>query len=64
MRFAGESAALGTAVGLSVAANPFAAAGRRVGSASVNRIRLAAAVPMLVVALVLIHGAPWPVSNT
>jgi drug/metabolite transporter (DMT)-like permease len=64
MRFAGESAALGAAVSFSVAANLFAAAGRRVGSASVNRIRLAAAVPMLVVALALIHGAPWPVWAT
>ncbi len=44
-----------------MAANSFAAAGRRVGSASVNRIRLAAAVPMLLVVLAPIHGAPKPV---
>lgn len=64
MRFGGESAALGTAVCFSVAANLFAAAGRRVGSASVNRIRLAAAVPLLGVALALTRGAPWPIWAT
>jgi drug/metabolite transporter (DMT)-like permease len=60
MRFAGETAALGTAACFSLAANLFAAAGKKIGSTTVNRIRLAAVVPMLSVALMLTKGAAWP----
>jgi|SRR5262245_37695079 len=60
MRFAGESAALGTALCWAVSANLFSAAGRRMGSRVLNRLRLAVGMMLLMTALWLIKGSPWP----
>jgi len=58
--FLGELAALGTALCWSTGANLFAAAGRRMGSVVLNRLRITAAVPMLCLALLVVRGSPWP----
>lgn len=60
MKFAGEIAALGTAACWSAAGNLYVAAGRRIGPASLNRLRLTAATLMLGAALVVVKGTPWP----
>jgi len=60
VRFAGELAALGTAFCWSAGANFFAAAGRRIGPAALNRLRLTAAGIMLCAALFAVRGSPWP----
>lgn len=60
MRFAGEFAALGTAVCWAAGSNFFAAAGRRMGSAVLNRLRITVAAMFLVTALLLVKGSPWP----
>jgi len=60
MRFAGESAALATALCWSAGANFFAAAGRRMGSVVLNRLRISAAAGMLCLALLVVRGSPWP----
>jgi drug/metabolite transporter (DMT)-like permease len=60
MRFAGESAALGTALFWSVGSNFFAAAGRRMGSRVLNRLRITTAAVFLSLALLATHGAAWP----
>jgi drug/metabolite transporter (DMT)-like permease len=60
MRFAGELAALGTACCWSVGSNLFAAAGRRMTSPILNRLRITVAVVLLGAALLAIRGAPWP----
>jgi len=56
----GELAALGTAVCWAVGSNLFAAAGRRLGSALLNRLRISLALVYLTLALWAIRGAPWP----
>lgn len=60
MRFAGELAALGTAGCWAVGSNLFAAAGRRMTSPILNRLRITVAVVFLASALLAIRGAPWP----
>jgi drug/metabolite transporter (DMT)-like permease len=60
LRFAGELAALGTAVCWSAGSNFFAAAGRRMGSVVLNRLRITAAMLLLGAALLITRGAPWP----
>jgi len=64
MRYAGEVAALGTTVCYAVAANLFAAAGARLGSAVLNRLRILTALVFLTVALLVTRGVPWPVWAT
>ena len=60
MRFAGEFAALGTAVCWAAGSNFFAAAGRRMGSVVLNRLRITVACVFLGVALTVTRGSPWP----
>jgi drug/metabolite transporter (DMT)-like permease len=60
MRFAGELAALGTAAMWAGGSNFFAAAGRRMGSVVLNRLRLTVAVGLLAMALLVVKGSPWP----
>ena len=60
MRFAGELAALGTAVCWAAGANLFASAARRLGPTTLNRLRLAFAVGFLALALLVVRGSPWP----
>lgn len=63
-RFAGEVAALGTAVSWSIGSNLFAAAGQRMGSVVLNRLRITTAVFLLSLALLVTQGAAWPVWAT
>jgi drug/metabolite transporter (DMT)-like permease len=60
LRFAGELAALGTAVCWSAGSNFFAAAGRRMGSVVLNRLRISAAMVLLGATLLITRGSPWP----
>ena len=60
MLFPGELAALGTAACFGRAANLFAAAGRRMGSHVLNRLRITAAWMFLTLALWVVHHAWWP----
>jgi drug/metabolite transporter (DMT)-like permease len=60
VRFAGEFAALGTACFWAAGSNFFAAAGRRMGSLVLNRLRITVAVVFLATALWAIKGSPWP----
>ena len=60
MRFAGELAALGTAVCWATSANLFAAAAHRFGPTALNRLRLAFALVFLALALLVTRGSPWP----
>lgn len=62
--YAGELAALGTAVSWSVGSNFFAAAGQRMGSVVLNRLRISTACVLLSLALLVTQGAPWPVWAT
>lgn len=64
LRYAGELAALGTAVSWSIGSNFFAAAGQRMGSVVLNRLRISTACVLLSVALLATRGAPWPVWAT
>lgn len=64
MRYAGELAALGTAVLWAAGANFFAAAGRRVGSQNVNRLRITVATGLLALALLVVKGSVWPMWAT
>ncbi len=64
MRFAGETAALGTALCWSVGSNLFAAAGRGMSSRVLNRLRITTAAVFLSLALLLTQGAWWPVWAT
>lgn len=57
----GQVAALGTAICWAVTSLSFEAAGRRVGSLSVNLIRLILALVMFAVYGLAVHGAPFPV---
>lgn len=59
-RFTGELAALGAAVCWGVGSNFFVAAGRRMGSRRLNRLRLTAALVFLVATLWIVKGSPWP----
>jgi drug/metabolite transporter (DMT)-like permease len=60
LRFAGEFAALGTACCWAVGSNLFAAAGRRIGSRVLNRLRITFAMVLLGIALLVLRGSPWP----
>jgi drug/metabolite transporter (DMT)-like permease len=60
VRFAGELAALGTAACWAAGSNFFAAAGRRMGSRTLNRLRLSLAFVFLALTLLLFRGTPWP----
>jgi len=60
MRFAGELAALGTAFCWAIGSNFFAAAGRRMHSAVLNRLRITVATTFLATALLITRGSPWP----
>jgi drug/metabolite transporter (DMT)-like permease len=60
MRFAGETAALGTALCWSVGSNFFAAAGRKMGSRVLNRLRISTAALFLCTALLVTRGTVWP----
>ena len=60
MRFAGEFAALGTALCWATGSNLFAAAGRRMGSVVLNRLRITVAAAFLCTALLVFRGSPWP----
>jgi drug/metabolite transporter (DMT)-like permease len=60
LRFAGELAALGTALCWSMGSNLLAAAGRRVGAMDMNRIRISAATILLASTLLVVRGSPWP----
>ncbi len=64
MRFAGEFAALGTAVCWAAGSNFFAAAGQRMGSVVLNRLRISVAALLLCTALLVLRGSPWPVWAT
>ena len=56
MRFAGEFAALGTALCWATGSNLFAAAGRRMGSVVLNRLRITVAAAFLCTALLVFRG--------
>ncbi len=60
MHYTGEVAALGTAICWACGSNLFAAAGRRLGSWYLNRLRITAAAVFLMVALAAIKGSPVP----
>jgi drug/metabolite transporter (DMT)-like permease len=60
MRYAGELAALGTAVCWASGANLFAAAAHRLSVSVLNRLRLVLALLFLGLALFVTHGSPWP----
>jgi drug/metabolite transporter (DMT)-like permease len=60
MRFAGELAALGTAVCWASGANLFTAAADRLGAVVLNRLRLAFGFGFLALALLVVRGSPWP----
>jgi drug/metabolite transporter (DMT)-like permease len=60
MRYAGELAALGTAVCWAIGSNLFTAAGRRMGAVVLNRHRILVACILLSITLWVTHGAPWP----
>ena len=60
MRFAGEIAALGTACCWAAGSNLFAAAGQRMGSVILNRLRVTVAAGFLAIAMLVVHGSPWP----
>jgi drug/metabolite transporter (DMT)-like permease len=64
VRFAGEFAALGTAVCWAAGSNFFAAAGQRMGSVVLNRLRISVAAVLLCTALLVVRGSPWPVWAT
>jgi drug/metabolite transporter (DMT)-like permease len=60
VNYAGEFAALGTAVCWAGASNLFATAAETMGSRVLNRLRITAAWAFLTVAMVFAHHAPWP----
>jgi hypothetical protein len=57
MRFAGELAALATALCFASSANLFATAGRTMGAVRLNRLRIVVASVLLAAALWVTHGA-------
>jgi len=60
MKHAGELAALGTALCWAGGFNFFAAAGQRMGSQVLNRLRISVAVVLFAVTLVITRGSVWP----
>jgi drug/metabolite transporter (DMT)-like permease len=62
--YEGELAALGTACCWASGSNLFAAAGRRMGSVVLNRLRITTAATFLTVALLAFKGALWPIWAT
>lgn len=60
MRFAGEFCALGTAGCWALGSNLFAAAGQRMGSVVLNRLRITVGAVLLAVTLLVVRGSPWP----
>lgn len=60
MTYAGELAALGTALCWAAGFNLFAVAGRSMGSVVLNRLRINVAMVFLTLALLVTHGSPWP----
>ena len=60
MNYAGEIAALGTALCFASASNLFATAAAKMGALTLNRLRITAAWVFLTVTLVLAHHALWP----
>lgn len=64
MRYAGELAALATAVCWASGANLFAAAAYRLGPTVLNRLRLAFGLLFLALALLVTRGTPWPLWAT
>ena len=60
MRYAGELAAVGTACCWAAGSNLFAAAGRRMGSVILNRLRVTVAAGFLGLAMWVLQGTPWP----
>ena len=60
MSYAGEFAALGTAVCWAGSSNLFATAARKMGSLTLNRLRITAAWAFLSLALFVVHRALWP----
>ena len=57
-------AALGTALCWAIGSNLFAVAGRTMGSAVLNRLRIAAAAILLSGTLLVLRGTPWPMWAT
>lgn len=51
---------MGTAVCWAVSANLFTASGRRIGSGTLNRLRLVVGTILLMTTLWIVKGAPWP----
>ncbi|MEO6463148.1 MAG: DMT family transporter [Candidatus Eisenbacteria bacterium] len=64
MPFAGELAALATAICWASGANLFAAAAHRLGPTVLNRLRLAFGLLFLALALLVTRGSAWPVWAT
>ena len=60
VRFAGEFAALGTACCWAIGSTLFSAAGRRMGSLVLNRVRITFAMLLLGLTLLVFRGSPWP----
>ena len=60
MSYAGEFAALGTALCWAAASNLFATAAAKMGALTLNRLRITAAWAFLTVTMVLAHHALWP----
>lgn len=60
MQLVGEIAAVGTAVCWGFTSSLFTTAGRRMGSAPLNRLRLVAAAIFLGSTLWMLRGSPWP----
>ncbi len=60
MRYAGEVAALGTAVCWATGSNLFVVAGQRMGSVFLNRLRITAGAVFLGATLLVLRGSPWP----
>src|SRR5262245_65346045 len=60
MRFAGELAAVGTAVCWGSSSALFLTSGRRMGSVVLNRWRLTVALLFLAATLWAVRGSPWP----
>lgn len=64
MPLLGEFAALGTAICWACGSNFFMAAGRRMGSLTLNRLRLSTGALFLCGALWVSDGVPWPIGAT
>ena len=60
MNYAGEFAALGTALCWAVTSNLFASAAATMGSRVLNRLRITAAWVFLTVTMLIVHHTPWP----